>query len=90
MMHEQSSATVVLGVETSGATGGIALLQDHKLIDTISFSLGGQLHSQLLLPAIKEILTKSNLHLKDLRVLRCRKVRAPLPDYALDCPFQTQ
>ncbi|MCX7019874.1 MAG: tRNA (adenosine(37)-N6)-threonylcarbamoyltransferase complex dimerization subunit type 1 TsaB [Candidatus Sumerlaeota bacterium] len=57
-MNHPSQNCIILGIETSGTTGGAALLADDRLLASLSFA-SPTLYSQRLLPSIEWLLEKT-------------------------------
>ncbi len=58
----------VLGIETSGRCGGVALIDEHRVLGEITFCCD-QTYSTRLLPDIKQLLEKIDLTLKDISLI---------------------
>lgn len=59
---------IVLGIETSGNVGSVALLDGERAIGELSFEKG-MIHGRELVPAIQEILTQASLHPADVDLI---------------------
>lgn len=62
----------ILSIDTSSTICAVAILEDNKLIKEISQN-NGLTHSEKLMPIIKQILTETNLQLKNIDLLVCDK-----------------
>lgn len=62
----------ILSIDTSSPICAVAILEDNKLIKEISQN-NGLTHSEKLMPIIEQILTDTNLKLKDIDLLVCDK-----------------
>jgi len=62
----------ILSIDTSSPVCAVAILEDNKLIKEISQN-NGLTHSEKLMPIIEQILTETNLKLKDIDLLVCDK-----------------
>lgn len=62
----------ILSIDTSSTICAVAILEDNKLIKEISQN-NGLTHSEKLMPIINQILTETNLQLKDIDLLVCDK-----------------
>lgn len=89
---------LVLGIETSGRAGNIALVQDQTLLAERELTASGRRHARTLVPEIREILKQLKLSLSDLggvavsigpgsfTGLRVGVVCAKTLSYSLECP----
>jgi len=64
-MTDFSQNTIVLGIETSGTTGGAALLRGDHLLGSLSFT-SATLYSQRLLPSIEWLVSRTGIEASDI------------------------
>jgi tRNA threonylcarbamoyladenosine biosynthesis protein TsaB len=63
-MSNRSHTSYILGIETSGKVGGVALERDGEIIGEISFEKG-LIHGRALVPMIKQLLEERSLKPED-------------------------
>lgn len=90
---------IVLGIETSGLDGSIALLRDDQIVGERQLNASGRRHAQSLVLEIRELLTSNNLRSRDIDLiavsrgpgsftgLRVGMVCAKTFAYAIRCKF---
>ncbi len=64
-MSKKTETSLILGIETSGNVGGVALQKGEGLLDQISFRKG-MIHGVALLPAIERLLRKHEIRPRDI------------------------
>lgn len=64
-LYGPSGGPVILGLETSGTTGGAALLDGEKLIASLSFT-SAELYSQRLLPSVEWLLERAGIPIESI------------------------